>query len=300
MTSQSFVITTHDNLFHLDDLFACAIISIYLDNQRSSCSLVRTRNKELIEKSDYVVDVGGIYDVSLKRFDHHQKGGAGVRDNGIPYASSGLVWKEYGESISGSKNIAENIDIKVMQVLDADDNGLEYYKNNLGDLEAITLQKFFYTFRPTWKEDSSNFDKVFMELLPLVKSFILRKVKVEQDKYEALSIVEELYNQSEDKRIVVMDKPYPGDDFLISKTEVLYKVSPNANNTAWGVKTITVSKDTLQNRKDLPKEWAGLIDKEIQKVTGVKDAIFCHNALFLATAASKEGALELARLAVEY
>jgi uncharacterized UPF0160 family protein len=141
---------------------------------------------------------------------------------------------------------------------------------------------------------------VFEELLPLVKSFILRKIKVEEDKLEALKKVEEAYNRSEDKRVVLMDKPYPGDDFLMSKPEVLYKISPNSNGTAWGVKTIKKSDESYENRKDLPKEWAGLRDEEIQRVTGVKDAIFCHNALFLATATSKEGALELARIAVEY
>lgn len=293
-------ITTHDNLFHLDDLFACAILEILLDKNGDTYNIIRTRNKEPISVSDYVVDVGDTYDPLSKRFDHHQKGGAGVRINAVPYAAAGLVWKEYGEKISGSKMIADIVDKKVIQALDADDNGLEYYKDILDDVETITIQKFLYTFRPTWKEDSSNFDKVFIELLPLVKSYILRKIKVEQDKLEALKKVEEAYNQSEDKRIVLMDKPYPGDEFLMSRPEVLYKVSPNSNGTAWGVKTIRNSDESYENRKNLPSMWAGLRDEEMQKLTGVNDAIFCHNALFLATAGSKEGALELARLAVEY
>jgi uncharacterized UPF0160 family protein len=300
MMTNSHTITTHDNLFHLDDLFACAIIQIFLDKKGEKYQIVRTRDKELILKSDYVVDVGDIYDISLKRFDHHQKGGAGTRDNGIPYASAGLVWKEYGEEISGNVNISNTIDRKLIQTLDADDNGVEYYKNITDDIETITIHKFLYTFRPTWKEDPKNFDTAFEELLPLVKNYILRKVKVEQDKLEALERVEEAYNKAEDKRIVLMDKPYPGDDFLMTKPEVLYKISPNSNGTSWGVKTIRDSNDSYENRKDLPKEWAGLRDEEMHKATGVKDAIFCHNALFLATADSKEGALELARLAVEY
>lgn len=300
MNSKNFVIVTHDNLFHLDDLFACAIIQIYLDKKEENYSVIRTRDKEVISNADYVVDVGDIYDASLNRFDHHQKGGAGARENNIPYASCGLVWKHYGEMISGSRIIADILDTKVFQVLDADDNGLEFYKNTIEGVEALTIHKFLYTFRPTWKEDLENFDKVFNELISLIKSYILRKIKVEQDKLEALEKVEEAYNKSEDKRIVLMEKPYPGDEFLMSKAEVLYKVSPNSNGTAWGVKTISDSDESYENRKDLPKEWAGLRDEEIQKVTGVKDAIFCHNALFLATAASKEGALELARIAVEY
>lgn len=296
----SVTIITHDNLFHLDDLFACAIIQIYLDNKGQQYKIVRTRNKDLVSGGDYVVDVGDVYDAQLKRFDHHQKGGAGVRENNIPYASAGLVWKEYGQEICNSKEVTDIIDTKLMQILDADDNGLEYYKNILTDIEAVTIHKFLYTFRPTWKEDPKNFDSAFEELLPLIKKYILRKIVVEKDKLEALEKVEEAYIQAEDKRIVIMDKPYPGDEFLMSKSEVLYKISPNANGSAWGVKAIRDSEESYENRKDLPKEWAGLRDEEMQRVTGVSDAVFCHNALFLATAASKEGALELARLAVEY
>lgn len=296
----SVTITTHDNLFHLDDLFACAILELVLDAKGETYTIVRTRDKELIAKSDYVVDVGDMYDPSTNKFDHHQKDGAGVRVNGISYASAGLVWKEYGEVLSDSAEIAAIVDAKLVQVLDADDTGVQYYKDTVEGIEAVTIHDFFYTFRPTWKEDPTNFDTVFLDLLPLVKKFILRRIQVEKDKLEALQKVEEAYNDAPDKRIVVMDKPYPGDDFLMSKPEVLYKISPNANGTAWGVKTIRNSKESYDNRKDLPKEWAGLRDEEMQKVTGVPDAIFCHNNLFLATAASKEGALALAKLAVEY
>lgn len=299
MTNEK-IITTHDNLFHLDDLFACAIIEIFLDLNNLKYKILRTRDKDLIEKSDYVVDVGDVYDPSINRFDHHQKGGAGSRENKLPYASAGLVWKEYGKVICSSTDIANIIDKKIIQVLDLDDNGVEYYKDLLDDVETITIHDFLYTFRPTWKEDPNNFDLVFLELIPLIKKYLLRKIKVEEDKIEAIKRVEEAYNSSTDKRVVLMDKPYPGDDFLMSKKEVLYKISPNSNKSAWGVKTIRDSKESYANRKDLPVSWGGLRDEELQKITGVNDAIFCHNALFLATAKSKEGALELARLAVEY
>ena len=295
----SITITTHDNLFHLDDLFACAVLQLVLDQKKQEYHIVRTRDKILIAESDYVVDVGDEYDALRNRFDHHQKGGAGVRKNGIPYASIGLVWKQYGVDISGSEKIATILDEKVFQFLDADDNGMPLYKNLVEDVDTITIHKFFYTFRPTWKEDSSEFDRAFAELLPLAKQYILRKIKVEQDKLEALEKVEDAYNQAQDKRLVIMDKPYPGDDFLMSKPEVLYKISPNANGTAWGVKTIKDSDESYENRKDLPSSWAGLRDEELQAVTGVPDAIFCHNALFLATAKSKEGAVALAQLAIE-
>ncbi len=44
----------------------------------------------------------------------------------------------------------------------------------------------------------------------------------------------------------------------------------------------------------------GLRDEELQKITGVEDAVFCHKGLFLAVSKSKEGAVKLAELALSY
>ena len=45
-------------------------------------------------------------------------------------------------------------------------------------------------------------------------------------------------------------------------------------------------------------EWAGKKDEELQKITGVSDALFAHRKLFMAAAKSKEGALKLAKIAL--
>ena len=85
-------IATHNGNFHADDVFSIAA----LKNIFPAFNLVRTRDLEVIGKADVVIDVGGIYDPETGRFDHHQRGGAGERENGIPYSSFGLVWKKYG------------------------------------------------------------------------------------------------------------------------------------------------------------------------------------------------------------
>jgi uncharacterized UPF0160 family protein len=65
------------------------------------------------------------------------------------------------------------------------------------------------------------------------------------------------------------------------------------------VRAVRDDPKTFINRKNFPKLWAGLRDEELQNVTGVKDAVFCHRGLFLAVANSKEGAIKLAQIAVE-
>jgi len=54
-----------------------------------------------------------------------------------------------------------------------------------------------------------------------------------------------------------------------------------------------------ENRKNFPEAWAGKRDGELARATGVPDALFCHTNRFLAVAKTKEGALALAKLAID-
>ena len=47
--------------------------------------LIRTRETELINQADIVLDVGGIYNPSIGRFDHHQNEYQG------PLSSAGMI-----------------------------------------------------------------------------------------------------------------------------------------------------------------------------------------------------------------
>lgn len=57
--SKKQTLVTHDGTFHADDIFACATLSLYLKN---NIKIIRTRDPKIIEKGDYVFDVGGVYD----------------------------------------------------------------------------------------------------------------------------------------------------------------------------------------------------------------------------------------------
>ena len=67
-------LVTHDGSFHTDDIFACATLSILLENKKEKFKIIRTRNQKIIDSGDYVFDVGVIYNEKLNKFDHHQIG----------------------------------------------------------------------------------------------------------------------------------------------------------------------------------------------------------------------------------
>ena len=87
--SDMLVIGTHNGKFHSDEVVGCSILcSFYCDN---TVIIVRTRDTETLKQCDICVDIGG------GTFDHHQAGFNKKRENGIKYASAGLIWKCFGK-----------------------------------------------------------------------------------------------------------------------------------------------------------------------------------------------------------
>ena len=289
---------THNGSFHADDIFACATLSILLEKKAETFEIIRTRDEDLIKNGDYVFDVGGIYDENSNRFDHHQKGGAGKRDNEVPYSSFGLVWKKFGEELCGSKESMQIVDIKLVAPIDAGDNGYDLI-NVKHEIFPYLIQDVFSTFRPTSLENLDR-DEQFKKALVWAKEILNREIKKANDQIEITKIIQNFYKNSTDKRLVVIDAPkvsrYEIYDALQDFSEILYVVY--GEDEDWSVVAMRKDMNSFENRKDLPKTWGGLKVEELAKISRVNDALFCHNSLFLAVAKSKEGAIKLAEIAL--
>jgi uncharacterized UPF0160 family protein len=77
---------------------------------------------------------------------------------------------------------------------------------------------------------------------------------------------------------------------------LLFVVHPRDND--WCVTGIRRGDEGFELRADLPLEWAGLSGGDLERASGVAGASFCHKGRFIAAAATREAALELARIAV--
>ena len=308
------IIVTHSGSFHADDVFACAALSIL---EKGKVKIIRTRDEKIIKTGNYVVDVGGIYDPAKNRFDHHQREGAGKRpapsgssragsrevegENGIPYASFGLVWKKFGEEICGSKEVALTIDKKLVQPTDAGDSGVLISKNLIEDVSDYDISNVFDTFLPTWKEgerDEKNVDEQFLKVVDLAKKILEREIIREQAKRESDVLVQKTYEESEDKRLIILKRYLPWKRVLAEYLEPLYVISPREEDK-WQAEAVIIAGEKFKRRKYFSESWAGLRDEELANVTGVKDALFCHKDLFICVAKSYEGAIKLAKLALE-
>lgn len=288
------VVVTHDGTFHTDDVFACAVVSLAFADRE--IEVVRTRDEETIQSGDIVFDVGGIYDTDTLRFDHHQKGGADTRDNGIPYASFGLVWRQYGVELAGSIDSAQFIDEQLVQGIDGADNGVVNKVSDNG-VYSYSVIDAISALRPTWEEDISM-DEAFMEAVNMAVTILERMMRHAEAYSHAREMLETAYEESSDKTIIDIGKEYPGwYEVMSNYPEPLYVLYERSDG-GWGVKAVRENPAEFASRKPFPEEWAGLRDEELQAVTGVSDAIFCHNGRFLVAAKSKEGALTLAQKAV--
>lgn len=78
---------------------------------------------------------------------------------------------------------------------------------------------------------------------------------------------------------------------------VLYPEKPTPD-AKWRIQTVPVTKDSFESRKALPKEWRGVRDEELDKVSGVPGCVFVHAAGFIGGNKTFEGALELAKKAL--
>jgi uncharacterized UPF0160 family protein len=287
-----YTVVTHSGKFHCDDIFGVATLRLCFGAE--NLTIIRSREEEVIAQADIVLDVGGVYDVEAKRFDHHQPG-APVRDDGLPYAAFGLVWKEYGEHITGSKRVTEAIEKKLVVPVDASDNGVMLYEVNHYGVAPAEIYDVFESLMPPLGSDGDP-DEAFMEAVKLAEAYLLRLIEREKINEVLLERVHEVYISSPEHDVLVFDEPMKR-SVLVPYSDVKVIVVPGDGDDRWIVSAIPVSEDSFESRVYFPESWAGLRDEELESVSGIKGAIFCHKNRFMFVATTKETAIKAATLA---
>ncbi len=299
---------THSGQFHADDIFSTALLNIYYRHKDKTIKVKYKRSvkKEDIEKADIVYDIGLVYNPKKLRFDHHQNDTGLIRDNGIPYAAFGLVFKHFGPElisiISKEKNkkvIAEIFDIvekKLVYHIDAMDNGTLTYKQLFKGVDIVTIDNYFKMCKfAAGVDDMKKIDKKFFELVkfsePILENIIMYAVGIQKEK--ALAV--RLYDRAKDKRVIICDRFY---SFNFNKfIEPLLVVYPDLRG-GWTAKNVQTGEDPYDARFYFPESWRGLVDEELKKVTGINGAKFCHKSGFLCVNETKEGLFKMIDLAL--
>lgn len=291
------VAATHSGSFHADEVLAAAALRLVNPEVR----IVRTREQEQLDAADVVLDVGRAFDPASGRFDHHQLEYKEARDNGIPFSSFGLVWRELGAELCGSAAAAARVDRWLVQGVDAVDCGVTLNKE-AAQVTVMTISSVIGGFNPGWQDDTSPQARndAFERALGLAASVLQNIIRDASGAEKARTVVAQGL-LLEGKRLLVLDCDVPWKESVLGSPEyeqVLYVVSPDSQ-TKWHVNTVPDYPGSFNNRKPLPASWGGLDGAELDAVTGLPGCIFCHRGRFVAGHQSKDGALEMARLALK-
>jgi uncharacterized UPF0160 family protein len=289
-------VATHDGSFHADEAFALAVLGL----AHGPLDIVRTRDEELQAACDLRVDVGMRHDAATGDFDHHQKGGAGARPNGIRYASFGLVWREFGVALcGGDTHVAEKVDRALVQGVDAHDNGQTLTEPLIEGAQPMSVGQVISALNPLWDEDAApaDYDRRFAQAVALAAQVTEREIAAASAQARAVRLVRDAIGRAEDPRVIVLNRGMPWHEPVVREApDALFVVYPKRDG--WGLQAVPRELGEFGNRKDLPAAWAGRSGAELAEVTGVPDAVFCHTGRFIAVAASREGIVALTERAL--
>ncbi len=276
---------THDGAFHADEVTACALLLLF--NLIDRDKIYRTRDKAILAKCEYVCDVGGIYNSSKKRFDHHQQHYKGV------LSSAGMILKFLQDQKLVEKKLYDYINRALIIGIDAVDNGLITQK-----LGHCSFSSVITNYVPCeYGTGDDNLNKVFFEAMDFSYGHVKRLI----DRFVYIHSFKEEVKESMQKgqECLMFEKALPWmENFFELEGEnhpALFVVMPAGDH--WKLRGIPPSYDQkMKVRKPLPKEWAGLLDDQLAKQTDIPGAIFCHKGRFISIWKTKEDALKALNL----
>jgi len=271
---------THGGKFHADDVFSAALLKIL------NPGIKITRAFEVPENFD-----GIVFDIGLGEFDHHQKG-AEIRENGVPYAAFGLLWREFGEKImlngcppEQAAKEAAHFDEKFIQPLDLDDN------TGCGNQLAGVIGAF----NPSWDSNESQ-DMCFTEIVEIATEILKKKIDGILSIQRARRLVETALADAKDN-IVILPRFAPWKSVLV-QSDADFVVYPSQRG-GYSAQGVPVDTETKELKCSFPEEWAGKTADELRKLSGISTLTFCHKGRFIISADCLEDVVKACKLARE-
>lgn len=272
---------THDGTFHADEVTACALLLLFdlVDEDK----IFRTRNLSVLETCEYVCDVGGIYDPSRHLFDHHQADYQGL------LSSAGMVLLHLKNTGILDSHAYDFFNYSLIMGVDAHDNGKDPQIPGLCSYSHIVTN-----FTPIpYDADPAVQDRAFFEALHFAKSHLERLWKRYQYMQSCQQTIAEA--MSSNAECLMFDKSIPWLEIFFELGGALHPakfvIMPSGKH--WKLRGIPPTlEERMKVRFPLPQEWAGLLDEDLKRVSGIPGAIFCHKGRFISVWATREDAIK--------
>lgn len=279
MEKQSRTVGTHNGSFHADEVTACALLIV--SNLVDRDKVIRTRDMQKLNLCEFVCDVGGIYDPTHCLFDHHQSEYTGS------LSSAGMVLHYLHTKKYLSDGEYNFLNHTLIQGVDAHDNGVELHVPGV-----CTYSQLISNFVPIHYDAPSGIqDAAFFEALDFAIGHLKRLLERHRYIRSFKKIVQEAMQVN--KTCLVFDQPIPWMDCFFElegeKHPAQFVIMPAGNH--WKLRGIPPnSRERMKVRHHLPEAWAGLLEKDLKRISGISGGIFCHKGRFFSLWETKEDA----------
>lgn len=267
---------------------ACALLFVFGQIERDR--IVRSRDPEKLANCEFVCDVGGVYDATIKRFDHHQLEYEGE------FSSAGMILKYLADEKIISKSLYDFFNRAAVIGIDAHDNGKVMQKEGV-----CTFSHVIAGFVPVeYSASNEAQNAAFSRALDFAIGYFER-LKNRYDYIEACG--DKVAKAMEpNEEILLFDEALPWvEKFFDHGGEThpaLFVVMPSGEH--WKLRGIPPNtKDKMGVRVPLPEEWAGIRDDALRQASGIEGAIFCHKGRFISIWETKEDALKACKQVLE-
>ena len=273
-------IGTHSGSFHADDVLAVAMLQIFVDPE---ATVVRTRDLEKLAACDAVVDVGGEHDPARRRFDHHQQTYEG------PRSSAGMVldWLEAEGHVTPV--FATRLRREAVDYVDDVDNGR---RSPEGDTPCFASLVGCINNDPGSGDD---FDARFLAAVDFAKRYVrgmhAGHVAAERAKATVRAAMERASTAGRRTMEFAEYVPWKEAYFELGGAEHPTEFVVFPAESTWRVIAIPPQLGSFDEKRPLPQAWAGLVDEELERVTGIPGARFCHKNRFIAVFSDRAGAV---------
>ena len=272
---------THDGPFHADEVTACALLSLFdlIDQGK----IYRTRDDAVLNNCEYVCDVGGIYDPSKKRFDHHQ-----VEYDG-KLSSAGMILEYLHQTKVLDDSLFDHINKSLIIGVDAVDNG--QITHPLGHCSYSGVISNFVP--SSYDSTPEQFDAAFFEALDFAYGHLSRLLERYAYARSCKGKVKQAMQEGKDLLIFSEAMPWMDAFFEFDGENHPAQFLIMPAGTHWKLRGIPPNeRSKMQVRHPLPEKWAGLLADELKQVSGIDGAIFCHKGQFISIWETKEDAIK--------
>lgn len=274
-----------------------------VEEARTPVVIIRSRDQKLLEQAKaaphvFTIDVGGVYAPSLLNFDHHQESMKHTWPDGVPYSSTGLIWtwlKERGHLNVLPRMVQDNLESKLIKMLDAHDNGVEKFP----------LSSFIAGFNRKSSDAQQQGQQFLKAKEVLGEAFDNLRYTLELQ-FEAEKVVKDAWRKAQQKNELFLQLPrdvdYRDCEGLareISKNQAKMVILPGQGNR-FTIKSIP-HEHSFKAKCPCPENWRGKMHFKLFEGQNPVSVHFAHKSGFMCVIeGSRQDAARVAQYIIDH